>query len=191
MVVAEEAAREIERRQVFGAGIIGPRPRRNRLRRRRRSRRDWRRGTNPRTTASCAGRWRSAPASAPCRPPPIRSARTASCRAPPAPFRPADGRARSRSDWNSGAVQKGRVSISRRIASTTLGMAVAELMDAVAVEIENAPAVDVGEPGALGADDLGQAGRRQRLAQKIALVLVERRARPLAQSRRAIRRAPG
>ena len=99
------------------------------------------------------------------------------------------------------SARRGRVGIAARAEGQALHLAadrldhprvaVAELMDAVAVEIENALAVDVGEPGALGADDFGQARRRQRLAQKIALVLVERRARPLAQATRAIRRAPG
>src|SRR5271156_4856809 len=60
-------------------------------------------------------------------------------------------------------------------------MAVAELMHAVAVEIEDAPPVDVDQSCALGPHDLRQARRRQRLAQEIALILIESVARPLAQ----------
>src|SRR5277367_6205922 len=59
-------------------------------------------------------------------------------------------------------------------------MAVAELMHAVAVEIEDAPPVDVDQSCALGPHDLRQARRRQRLAQEIALILIESVARPLA-----------
>ena len=62
-----------------------------------------------------------------------------------------------------------------------LWMAVAELMDAVAVKIEDAPTVDVGQNGALGAHDRCKTGRRQRLAEKITLVLVERGARGIAE----------
>ena len=108
---------------------------------------------------------------------------------------------RRRFDQPTGKRGRGRVGIAARAEGQALHlaadrldhprMAVAELMDAVAVEIENAPPVDVGEPGALGAHDFGETGGRQRLAQKIALVLVERRARPLAQRRapRGARRA--
>ena len=62
-----------------------------------------------------------------------------------------------------------------------LRVAVAELMDAVAVKIEDAPAVDVGQDRALGAHDRRETRRRQRLAQEIALVLVERGARGIAE----------
>ena len=62
-----------------------------------------------------------------------------------------------------------------------LWVAVAELMDAVAVKIEDAPAVDVGQNRAFGAHDRRETGRRQRLAEEIALVLVERGARGIAE----------
>ena len=106
-VVAEEAAREVERRQVFGArghraeaaaeqrfaadadrveiGAVERIPERQRL---------VPAGGVARELQRHADRRR------------IRSARTESCRAPPAPFRPADGRARSRSGWNSGACRR-------------------------------------------------------------------------------------
>ena len=70
-------------------------------------------------------------------------------------------------------------------------MAVSQLVHAVAVEVEDASPVDVGQHRALRPHDLGQARRRQRLSQEVALVLVERGARPLAQGdapRRARRR---
>lgn len=53
-------------------------------------------------------------------------------------------------------------------------------MHAVAVEIEDASRIDVGKHRALGPHDLRQARRRQRLAEEIALIIVERIARPLA-----------
>ena len=62
-----------------------------------------------------------------------------------------------------------------------LWVAVAELMDAVAVKIEDAPAVDVGQNRAFGAHDRRETRRRQRLAEEIALVLVERGARGVAE----------
>ena len=122
LVVAEKAAREIERRQVLGAGHHRAKIRGGTtLRRRRRSRRDWRRGTNPRATASCAGRSRSGRVSAPCQiaAAPLGANRTLS-RSPGAVS------TRRRASAVAVALEKrrglnGRVSISRRIASTTFG----------------------------------------------------------------------
>ena len=64
------------------------------------------------------------------------------------------------------------------------GVAVADLMDAVAVEIEDSAALLVGEPAAGGSLRHIQAGRRQGLAQEPALVLGQRLPRRLIQMAR-------
>jgi hypothetical protein len=48
-------------------------------------------------------------------------------------------------------------------------------MDAVAVKVEDALTLDVGQNRACGQHDRGETGRRQRLAEEITLVLLERR----------------
>ena len=65
-------------------------------------------------------------------------------------------------------------------------MAIADLMHAVAVKIENPPPLVVDQRRALGGDDLVEAGRRERLMQEPALVFIEGCARSLAE-----RGAPG
>ena len=62
-----------------------------------------------------------------------------------------------------------------------LGVAVADLMDTVAVEIEDAAALLVDEPAAGGALGDVQAGCGQRLAQEPALVFGQRVARRLVE----------
>jgi hypothetical protein len=56
-------------------------------------------------------------------------------------------------------------------------MAVTQLMDAVAVEIEEVPTFEVGQGRARRALDDVETGGRQRLMQEIARILVEARAR--------------
>ena len=58
-----------------------------------------------------------------------------------------------------------------------VGMAVAHLMDAVAVEIHDAAAFDIGQPDAFAGRERIEAGRRQRLMQEDLGVGVEQRAR--------------
>src|SRR6202021_2733505 len=56
-----------------------------------------------------------------------------------------------------------------------LWVAVAELMDAVAVKVEDAPAVDVGQDRAFGAHDRRETGRGKRLTEEKNLALAARR----------------
>jgi hypothetical protein len=65
-------------------------------------------------------------------------------------------------------------------------MAVADLVDVVAVEVHEPAAVDVGQPDALGLDQRVEAGRRERLVQVRPRVAVEK----VRASRRARGRAP-
>ena len=60
---------------------------------------------------------------------------------------------------------------------------VAELVDAVAVKIEDTSAVDVGQNRAFGAHDGRETRRRERLAEEIKLVFVDGGPRGVAERR--------
>ena len=116
-------------------------------RRRSRSRRATRRGSCPTATASCGGRSRSARASAPCRSRACRRARRAPCRADRARARRASREIDRRAFVNRRG-ENGSVSSCALDRGHHVRMAVADLMDVVAVEIHHAAAFDVGEPDA-------------------------------------------
>jgi len=67
------------------------------------------------------------------------------------------------------------------------GMAIADVMHIVAVEIHVAPAGQILDPDALGLADRRQAGGRDRLVQEVARVFLEQRiARGMAMTRRPL-----
>ena len=150
-VVAEEAAREVERRQVFGARNHRPEAaaeQRFAADADRVERRAVERIPERQRLVPAGGVARELQRHADRR----RPARREQCLVEPR---------RRRLDQPAGERGRGRVGVAARAEGQGLHLAadrfdhsrvaVAELMDAVAVEIENALAVDVGEPGALGA----------------------------------------